>query len=530
MPVAERSVDDFVRDVYAAPRGPRIGAFIDYDGTLIEGYSVVEFYRRRLRGLEIGPVELARTVLAAVRGIDGEEEFGALLELSLQSWVGRREEDLMALGDKLFKHAIAGKLHTEMWRVAEAHKAMGHTIVVASSATRFQVEPMARALEASHVICSEIEVEDGVITGRTAGPPPWGAGKARAVLELAEREMIDLPSSFAYSNGEEDVPFLECAGHAVAVSPQSGLEAEAQRRGWPVMHCRSRGSGPMDVARTFGFYGGFAASLGLGIGVGLLNRSKRQMLDMTIGTGTDLGLALAGIDVKIVEGHEHLWSARPCVFVFNHRSKLDAVVMMNLARGGFTGVAKKEARSIPGFGQLFWFAGVAFVDRGNTGQAKRALEPAVKKVRDEGLSLVIAPEGTRSTTPRLGRFKKGAFHIAMQAEVPMVPVVMRNADELQWRGGQAMHAGSVEVVILPPVDTSEWTPETIGEHVQHVRDMFVHTLENWPGAPTPPPVRRPRTTRRPRTAAANGRGHGGAGRGRAAAEAQDIEVDGEGTS
>ena len=96
---------------------------------------------------------------------------------------------------------------------------------------------------------------------------------------------------------------------------------------------------------------------------------------------------------------------------------------MKLLRGGFTGVAKAEAASIPLWGQMFSLAGVAFVERGNARQSKEALEPAVRKMRDEGWSLAIAPEGTRSPTPRLGPFKKGAFHIAMQAGVPMVPIV-----------------------------------------------------------------------------------------------------------
>ena len=120
-------------------------------------------------------------------------------------------------------------------------------------------------------------------------------------------------------------------------------------------------------------------------------------------------------------------------------------VMMKLLRGGFTGVAKAEAKKVPGFGQFFQIAGVAFIERGDIRQAKQALEPAVAKVRDERISLVIAPEGTRSATPRLGRFKKGAFHIAMQAEVPIVPIVIRNAGEVMWRGSQTLHGGTVEV-------------------------------------------------------------------------------------
>jgi putative phosphoserine phosphatase/1-acylglycerol-3-phosphate O-acyltransferase len=205
------------------------------------------------------------------------------------------------------------------------------------------------------------------------------------------------------------------------------------------------------------------------------------MVEVTGGVGADLSLAVAGIDVR-VEGVEHLWSARPCVFVFNHQSKLDVIVMAKLLRGGFTGVAKKEAANVPGFGQFFRLAGVAFIDRTDARQARAALEPAVAKVRDEGVSLVIAPEGTRSATPRLGRFRKGAFHIAMQAGAPMVPIVLRNVGEIMWRGSQTVRPGTIEVTVLPPVDTSDWRRETIGEHVAEVRGMFLEALAPRPVA------------------------------------------------
>jgi putative phosphoserine phosphatase/1-acylglycerol-3-phosphate O-acyltransferase len=170
------------------------------------------------------------------------------------------------------------------------------------------------------------------------------------------------------------------------------------------------------------------------------------------------------------------------VFIFNHQSKLDPLVVMKLLRGGYTGVAKKEAANVPGFGQFFRLAGVAFVDRGNTKQAREALEPAVRKVRDDGLSLVIAPEGTRSATPRLGRFKKGAFHIAMQAGVPVVPIVMRNVGEVMWRGSPTIRPGTVEVAILDPVDTTEWTVEDLADRVAEVRASYIEILADWPGA------------------------------------------------
>jgi len=146
---------------------------------------------------------------------------------------------------------------------------------------------------------------------------------------------------------------------------------------------------------------------------------------------------------------------------------------------GFTGVAKKELANSPGFGLVFRLADVAFVDRQDNAQARKALEPAVEKLR-EGVSLVIAPEGTRSATPALGPFKKGAFHVAMQAGVPIVPIVIRNSGELMWRGATTIHAGTVQVTVLPPIATDGWDVASLDERVREVRGQYLATLANWP--------------------------------------------------
>jgi putative phosphoserine phosphatase / 1-acylglycerol-3-phosphate O-acyltransferase len=489
------SLDDAIAAIYAADPGPRVVACFDYDGTLISGFSAAAFYRHRIMRREIGPIELTRTILATVRGIHTEEDFASLLAMSLQTWKGRSEEELLALGAGLFKHDIGSQLHTEVWQLVQAHHEMGHTVVVASSATRFQVEPIAHEVGAHHVLCTSLEVVDGLITGRVAGRALWSEGKAAALRALAEEHGFDLPESFAYSNGTEDIPLLRTVGHPVCVEPEDGLHDLAEQEGWPVLRCKSRGGPPgvTDVVRTSAFYGGLLGGFAVGGAIGLLRRKRTTVLDVGGGIGADIGLALAGIDVNVVQGHEHLWSSRPCVFIFNHQSKLDPIIVMKLLREEFTGVAKKEARNVPIFGQVFQLAGVAFVDRGNTDQAKQALEPAVRKIREERMSLCIAPEGTRSVTPRLSRFKKGPFHIAMQAEVPIVPIVMRNVGEVMWRGAQVVRPGTIEVVVLPPIDTAAFSAETLGEHVTAVRDQFVDTLAHWPGeavariAPAPEP-------------------------------------------
>ena len=478
------NLEQHLARIAEAPRGPKIGAFFDYDGTVITGYSASAFYRKRIRDREIGPIELAETLWVNLLGIRTEKEFAEMLDLSLASWRGRTEEEMEKLGASLFRDEVASQLHTEVWQIVEAHRAAGHTIVLASSATRYQLEPIGRDLRADHLLYTRLEVVDGKLTGRPEGTPLWGLGKARAVRALAAAHDIDLKASFGYANGDEDVLFLESVGNPTAVSPGRGLKDEAAVRGWPVLQCKEQGGGPGlgDVLRTAAFYGGVAAGAGAGLGLGLLSRSKRQAVDLSLSLATDMGLGMAGIDVKVIKGAEHLWSARPCLFLINHQSKLDPFLFAKIVRSGFTGVMKAEAKNVPGFGQLFQFADVAFIDRGNVEQAKDALAGAVAKLKEQGLSIAMSPEGTRSATPALGEFKKGAFHIAMQAGVPIVPVVFRNAGQIQWRGAQTIRSGTVETVVLPPVDTSDWSVKTLNKHVADVRGMYLDTLARWPGA------------------------------------------------
>jgi putative phosphoserine phosphatase / 1-acylglycerol-3-phosphate O-acyltransferase len=476
-------LEERLRQIQAAPSGKKIGAFFDYDGTLIDGFSVSALYRRRLRRLEVGPAELARTLLAVARGIDSEESFAAILELTRPSLAGKTVGEMTELGDRLFKHETGSLVRPAMWRIVAAHRDRGHRIVIASSASPFQIGPIAREIGADDMLCTQFEVADGVLTGQVEGRPLWGPGKAAAVRALAREHDIDLTESFAYSDGNEDVPYLETVGNPAAVCPQHHLRAEAESRGWPVLDLRGRGVPPIPLvaAGTAAFYLGAASASVGGLLLSLVKQDPGLLTSAGLAPGCQLGLSLAGVTIRVTDGEEYLESARPCVFVFNHQSKLDVPILGALLRKDVTGVAKKEVRSVPAIGQLMSMAGMVFIDRADTAKAIEAMAPAVAKLRDEGISLAMAPEGTRSVTPRVGPFKKGAFHIAMQAGVPVVPIVIRNAGELMWRGSQLVRPGTVEVRVLPPVDTSGWTTASVGQHAEDVREMFVRTLAEWPG-------------------------------------------------
>jgi putative phosphoserine phosphatase/1-acylglycerol-3-phosphate O-acyltransferase len=356
-----------------------------------------------------------------------------------------------------------------------AHQDMGHTVAIVSSATPYQAEPLARDMGIEDVLCTRLEVRDGVFTGEVLHPTCWGEGKAEAARALADRHDLDLEESWFYTDSHEDLPLLEAVGRPRPLNPNSRLAQIAKERQWPVRRFTSRGRpGLADVVRTGMVYASLVPSLWASAAAGLASGSRREATNMLASVWGDLATSLAGIDLR-VEGEENLWARRPAVFIFNHQSALDAVLMIKLLRRDLTGVGKKEIQRNPLFGPLFMAAGVVFVDRADSGKAIEALKPAVDALR-EGRSLVIAPEGTRSSTPRLGRFKKGAFHMAMQAGVPIVPVVFRNVLDALPKDAMVVRPATIEAVVMPPVDTTGWTALGLDAAIAEIRSDYLTVL------------------------------------------------------
>ncbi|GAB90652.1 HAD-IB family hydrolase [Gordonia rhizosphera] len=475
------TLDDELQEIRRSPAGPKVAAFFDFDGTLIDGYSAEALYSERLRNFEVGVPELVSTVRTMLGPTMSEEQFGRLLSTGVAGWEGRQASDIEELGERLFAQGIAGQLFHEAWRLVKAHQRRGHTIVIATSATRLQVAPLAREIGVDHVLCTELEEHDGVLTGRVAGRPPWGEGKADAVKEFAQNAGINLAKSYAYANGDEDVPFLAAVGKARVVNPQDDLARVANERDWPTIEMR-RGTGrlnPLPAVRTAAMYGALVGSSVAGVAIGVLTGRRRRGIDFATSLFAQLASALGDVDVEVI-GEKNAWSHRPAVFLINHQSSLiDLLVTTWLLRGGFTAVAKRELADVPVLGQILTMAEFAFVDRGDSERARDAMAEAKRRL-DDGVSIVISPEGTRSLTPQVGEFKKGAFHLASQAGVPIVPVVIRNAGELMWRNAKTTRNGTVQVVVHEPIPTVGFQKSDIDRTVREVHDLYVETLENWP--------------------------------------------------
>jgi putative phosphoserine phosphatase/1-acylglycerol-3-phosphate O-acyltransferase len=476
---AEASLADVLATIAASPAGPQVGAFFDYDGTLIDGYSAAAYFTDRLKRGDMGGRELLDTVQLVRKGDLSDAEFAEVIGKGILDWSGLTEDEMRAMWRRLFAKKTGATLFPEAWKLVRAHQRKGHTVAIASSATVYQVEPLAEEYRIEHILCTRARVRNGKLTGGLLGQPMWGEGKAAGVKAFAKARGIDLRASFGYANGNEDIPFLRSVGHPHAVQPKQGLEQIARVDGWPILHWPRRRRGtPEAMARTAGAYGAMAVSFLTGLGYAKATGRTRRAVDFITSVASDAALAVAGIDVEVI-GEHNLWIQRPCVFIINHQSKVDMFLMMYLIRRGFTGVAKKEAQNTPGFGTFMRMADMAFIDRAHTGKAIDALKPAVDRLK-QGLCVAIAPEGTRSWSPRVGTFKKGAFHMARQARVPVVPVVIRNAGEVMGRNDQTMRAGVVQVAVLDPIDVSAWEAGEMDARVAQVRQLFVDTLEHWP--------------------------------------------------
>lgn len=463
------------REIDDGPSGPRVGAFFDVDRTLIAGFSTLQFLRDSVRNGLVNPAEFAEAVVAAARFQLGYTGFSGFVTGSAAVLRGRPEVEFEAMGERIFTERLATQIYPESRALVQAHRRKGHTLAVVSAATRYQVKPLAIELEIPHVLCTRLQVRKGRFTGKVARPTCHGEGKVRAVRGFAAAHGIDLAQSYFYTDGDEDLPLLEIVGHPRPTNPNQGLAQIAATRGWPVRRFTSRGTpGVVEVLRTSLALGSLVPSFLLGLPVGVLNGSWRRAINITLATWGELGTALAGLELRVT-GEEHLWSHRPAVFVFNHQSGLDMLLLCKLLRRDMIGIAKQEMRLNPIFGPAFALTGTVFIDRFNRDKAIEALQPAVEALQ-RGLSIAIAPEGTRSSTPRLGRFKKGAFHLAMAAQVPIVPIVFRNTLDALPKHAVVVRPATVEVVVHPPIPTTAWKLEGLDREIAAIHRLFVETL------------------------------------------------------
>ena len=212
-------------------------AFFDLDRTLIAGSSAFVFARAAYDAGHIRPQDFAGDALKALKFRffgSSDESSTSVRERILAAAGGIKQADLLALNEMVLPELL-GLIRPEARALLEQHTSAGRETWIVSASPIEIVEPLAIALGMTGGIGTVGEVDNGVYTGRLAGPFCYGEGKAEAISSLATERNINLATSWSYSDSMSDVPMMELVGNAVAVNPDAQLAALARSRGWPVV-------------------------------------------------------------------------------------------------------------------------------------------------------------------------------------------------------------------------------------------------------------------------------------------------------
>jgi 1-acyl-sn-glycerol-3-phosphate acyltransferase len=187
--------------------------------------------------------------------------------------------------------------------------------------------------------------------------------------------------------------------------------------------------------------------------------------------GARYWLHLSGVKVKVA-GLDLLDPKQPYVFISNHWSYLDAAPLFSYTGRRMGLVAKKELLKAPILGYGMGFVNVIAIDRSNRERAVETIRIASERLR-RGISFGVCAEGTRAFPGEMLPFKKGAFHMAVQTGAPIVPMALKNSDQLMGRGTGTAWPGTIEMVLFPPVDTG-WVKSD--EDLQQLVDQVQRTI------------------------------------------------------
>ncbi|HJQ68841.1 MAG TPA: lysophospholipid acyltransferase family protein [Blastocatellia bacterium] len=187
-----------------------------------------------------------------------------------------------------------------------------------------------------------------------------------------------------------------------------------------------------------------------------------------------VGLAIVGVRVE-VKGLELLDQKQTYIFTPNHQSFIEVPLLVTFLQRNIAYLAKKELFKYPIFSQGIRLIGVVPVDRSNTQSAVESARRATENLR-RGKPYVIYPEGTRSRDGRLMPFKKGAFMMAIDAGVPIVPVSISGSTKIMPKGEIKIYPSTIRITVHEPIRTDGHSKETVAELMSRTRAKVISAL------------------------------------------------------
>lgn len=213
----------------------RAAAFFDVDHTVLTVNSGTEWVRHLRRTGQLPLHHLLRSVGWLVQYKAGMLDFDAMAVRAILPYVGRSVDDVRREVRTWYEAHVRPKISRHARAAIERHRSQGDRVVLLTSATRFVSEPLAADLGVSDILCTEIHIRDGKITGEVERPACYRVGKVRKAEAFAETYGIDLDESWFYSDSYTDLPMLERVGHPMVVNPDPRLLRVARRRNWPIL-------------------------------------------------------------------------------------------------------------------------------------------------------------------------------------------------------------------------------------------------------------------------------------------------------
>lgn len=184
-------------------------------------------------------------------------------------------------------------------------------------------------------------------------------------------------------------------------------------------------------------------------------------------------IKLAGGEIS-VSGIENVPSSGPVLFVSNHQGNFDIPILLGFIDKPKAFIAKAEIKKIPLIYSWMTLMKCVFIQRNNLRQSLSVIQQGTEVLKS-GQSLVIFPEGSRSKNSQLGRFKPGSFKLALEAQVPIIPISINGSYKLMENQGFIIRPAKVELIIAPPVFPKEQI--TTRELATKVRNVIETNLK-----------------------------------------------------
>ena len=371
------------------------------------------------------------------------------------------------LGQRLFREHISDRVYPEARALVSAHRKMGHTIAITTSATWFQVAPIAKALGIDHVVCQHLQVVDNVVTGEMAGASMWGPGKAAAARTFADEHDLNFHESFFYADGDEDTALMNEIGKPRPTNPGKHLAAVAAEKGWPVLHFEPRGTPGLDVmARNMtGMLAAAPVATGAAL-LGLVRKSRRDATNLTNSVIPGVLLGLAHVDV-VVDRPDHLDAGRPGVFVVQQRSRIDTFVVAKMLGKDSTILADRALAADPVVGTIGRLLDVQFVRGVDEPDAHQMAELGTRL--REGTSVVFMV-GSIDDPGRVVPLRVAPLRLAHAADVPFTVAVIRDSEMLVTRRPPVVRPGTIHIDISPPQTITASTRTSLESHARRITE------------------------------------------------------------